>query len=417
MRHQFLYLTAMVVCVGTQLFAQCDYDVPPSVKKIQYAGREVTFSEVVMNGKQTTFLAVRPGESVLIRATSQSRKNGDYCPDCIVQIYWGVRGHASVCTKSFHGYQYNRKKSSLSFRAPQRAGIYYVTMGATLDYSCKNNNNRPWCEADKAFAILKVGNPDPAQEITLEKVQNNALRTTMVKPGCFGELNTVEWFLNGEPLSYKNQTVIPLAGYGTYRVRWSNCNTSIERSYNHNADGGEIVTNPPNNQGTANAVIQLAGDDKKGDTPVQSSTGEVAQITLVGNSGPTKTVEEEIEELEDLVDEKDKFVLQHLVFDLQRSTLRPEAKLELNQLADIMKERPNMTILLEGHTDVRGNPKSNLELSEDRVESVKKYLNRRGVNKRRIDTKGWGQQKPLIVTDDVEEGKINRRVEISILSR
>jgi outer membrane protein OmpA-like peptidoglycan-associated protein len=41
----------------------------------------------------------------------------------------------------------------------------------------------------------------------------------------------------------------------------------------------------------------------------------------------------------------------------------------------------------------------------------------KGVAKSNIQTKGWGQRKPLIVTKDIEKGRINRRVEIQILAR
>ncbi len=76
-----------------------------------------------------------------------------------------------------------------------------------------------------------------------------------------------------------------------------------------------------------------------------------------------------------------------------------------------------MKILLEGHTDRRGSARKNLKLSEERVKSTKDYLTKQGVASNNIDTQGWGHQKPLIITNNVEEGEINRRVEIKILSR
>ena len=81
-----------------------------------------------------------------------------------------------------------------------------------------------------------------------------------------------------------------------------------------------------------------------------------------------------------------------------------------------MKEKPSMKILLEGHTAI-GNARKNKVLSEKRVKSTKEYLVMQGVMKSNIETKGWGQQKPLINTRYIEKGKINRRVEIQILSR
>ncbi|MEL7147735.1 MAG: hypothetical protein AAFO69_15275, partial [Bacteroidota bacterium] len=158
MKNIFLCLTILPLLLSANLSAQCNFETPPAVKKINYAKRLVTFSDVSINGRKTTFMAVQPGEKVTIKTVVQSQKNGSYCPNCIVQIYWGVRGYASTCAKSFHGYQFSKKRSTLTFNAPMEEGIYNVTMGGTLDYSCKNHKNQPWCEAEKAFAVLKVGN-------------------------------------------------------------------------------------------------------------------------------------------------------------------------------------------------------------------------------------------------------------------
>jgi OOP family OmpA-OmpF porin len=106
-----------------------------------------------------------------------------------------------------------------------------------------------------------------------------------------------------------------------------------------------------------------------------------------------------------------------MIFELSKSAISPEAKKDLDQLAQIMRDTPSMKILLEGHTDKRGNAKKNQELSEERVAVTKDYLVKQGVVASNIQTKGWGDQKPLIVTKDIAEGKINRRVEVRILSR
>ena len=69
-----------------------------------------------------------------------------------------------------------------------------------------------------------------------------------------------------------------------------------------------------------------------------------------------------------------------------------------------MKNKPNMKILLEGRTDKRGSAKKNQKLSEDRVESTKKYLTEQDVDGSRIATQGWGHQKRLIIIYDIEKG-------------
>lgn len=466
---RFVFCTIVLFILGHQYaFGQCDNIIPPSVKKIQYATREVTFTNVKLNGRATTYLAVRPGESIDISLNVESRKNGDYCPACIVQIYWGIRGHASVCANSFYGYKFNRKKSSLKFNAPLKDGIYYVTMSATLDYSCKNNKLRPECSEDKAFAVIKVGNPDPEKKITLTKVQKGSrpfLNTTLVKSGCYGELDRIEWFLDGEKLTFDNQKEISLAKYGKYKVVWSNClaNTSMEYNHSLNNQDSEIkkaqstpesytgqvkrynqrpTATQPNDQ-VRSLDLQTSSDQSMKTEPssIDSNTSSSSQDTYEGNmtftrvsksdvsdvntetsEGSVGVTAPDLEQLEEndlaqLIENNDRFVLEHLIFDLGKANLLPEAKMELDKLADVMKAQPAMKIRLEGHTDRRGGAKKNKILSEKRVESAKKYLVKTGIAKSRVETKGWGDAKPIVISANVEEGKVNRRVEIQVLER
>lgn len=410
MRSFPFYLLLPFVFGYHNLSAQCDFVTPPVVKKIEAAARTITFSNVTMNGQKTTYLAVEKGESVKIITWLESKKKKDYCPDCIVQIYWGIRGYTSVCAKSFHGYQFNKKKSTHKFQAPMEDGIYYITMGSTLDYSCKNNNYRPRCSPDNAFAVLKVGNPDPEKKVSLTKEERGTtsfLKTTLVKSGCFGDLDKIAWFLDGEKIAFDNQKEIPMSAFGNYKVEWSNCLGSISDSFAYNSTnekplkltlGNESDLSEP--AGTSNPLTLTQADKK------------IVQLSSVIGSSPSES-----NDLAELIENNDKFLLEHLIFDLGKADLKPEAKKELDKLAQIMKSKPSMRILLEGHTDRRGSAKKNQVLSERRVESAKKYLVTQNVKESNIEIKGWGHQKPFVVTIDIEEGKINRRVEVQILSR
>lgn len=377
---RILFCAILLIVLGYQnIQGQYNFVTPPSVKKINYADRELTFSDVTINGQETTYLAVEKGATVKIKTRIQSKRIGDYCPGCIVQIYWGIRDYTSVCAKSFGGYRFTKKKSKHTFKAPMKDGIYYITMGGTLEYSCKNNNQRPRCAAEYAFAVLKVGNPDLEKKITLVKEKRDSgvfLKTTLVKSGPFGDLDKIEWFFEGEKLDYDDQEEIHITEFGRYKALWSNCLDSIANSFNYTLNDEEVI--PPK-------VEQ--------DSTLRDST-----------------------DLAVLIENNDKFVLKNLIFDLNKSNIRPEAQMELDKLAQIMKDKPSMKILLEGHTAL-GNARKNRVLSEQRVKSTKEYLVEQGVMINNIATKGWGQQKPLIRTRDIKKGKINRRVEIQILSR
>jgi outer membrane protein OmpA-like peptidoglycan-associated protein len=106
--------------------------------------------------------------------------------------------------------------------------------------------------------------------------------------------------------------------------------------------------------------------------------------------------------------------LRNVFFVQSKATLLPESYPELDRLVQIMKDNRTIEIQLEGHTDGRGDPKANLELSEQRVEAVKHYLITKGISEKRIVGKGFGGAKPVVSNDTEENRQLNRRVEFKI---
>lgn len=107
--------------------------------------------------------------------------------------------------------------------------------------------------------------------------------------------------------------------------------------------------------------------------------------------------------------------LDALIFQQRSAIISPESYPELNSVAQMLHDNPNMVIQLEGHTDTRGDAKLNLKLSEDRVDAVRDYLVRRGVGKTRVKLKAYGGTMPLSRENTEEAHKLNRRVEVRIL--
>ena len=107
--------------------------------------------------------------------------------------------------------------------------------------------------------------------------------------------------------------------------------------------------------------------------------------------------------------------LDNVIFPVGRSRISQESFSELNVVVDMMKENTSMVIQLEGHTDYQGNPKDNLKLSKERVESVKSYITSKGIPKNRIKTKAFGGTMPLSRDNTPEAHRLNRRVELRIL--
>jgi outer membrane protein OmpA-like peptidoglycan-associated protein len=107
--------------------------------------------------------------------------------------------------------------------------------------------------------------------------------------------------------------------------------------------------------------------------------------------------------------------LNHLIFDMGRAVIKPESYQELDQLVAFLKINSKIEIQLEGHTDNQGNSSLNFKLSQDRVDAVKKYLVKEGVNKSRIQTKAFGGTQPISTENTEHARSLNRRVEMRIL--
>ena len=112
-------------------------------------------------------------------------------------------------------------------------------------------------------------------------------------------------------------------------------------------------------------------------------------------------------------------IMDGILFPTGSIDLYPSAKRLIYKIGQIIKELPSQ-ISVEGHTDnvpLRGGPyRDNLGLSAMRAASVGSYLSEVGVDPKRIRTVGYGSSRPLVPNDTDEHRRINRRVDIVILS-
>ena len=107
--------------------------------------------------------------------------------------------------------------------------------------------------------------------------------------------------------------------------------------------------------------------------------------------------------------------LKNIIFQLGESDLQPESFVELDKLVKQLNKYSRVEILIEGHTDITGDVEENIQLSLERVNSCKKYLVNKGIEGRRIQTKGHGSTKPLKRSGSEKEREINRRVEFKVI--
>jgi outer membrane protein OmpA-like peptidoglycan-associated protein len=101
-----------------------------------------------------------------------------------------------------------------------------------------------------------------------------------------------------------------------------------------------------------------------------------------------------------------------VLFDTASATLKPGADLQLNRLADYMRDSPKTRILIEGYTDNRGSADYNQELSERRAQAVASALTTEGIDADRVRTIGRGKDFPVATNATPEGRQQNRRVDI-----
>jgi outer membrane protein OmpA-like peptidoglycan-associated protein len=113
-----------------------------------------------------------------------------------------------------------------------------------------------------------------------------------------------------------------------------------------------------------------------------------------------------------------KIVLRNIFYDFNKSSLRPASIAELDRLTLLLEQNPTMRIEISSHTDNIGSAVYNAKLSLNRAVSVVDYLlDKKGINKDRIEYKGYGFEQPIAPNDSDQGRQLNRRTEFKILSK
>jgi outer membrane protein OmpA-like peptidoglycan-associated protein len=103
-----------------------------------------------------------------------------------------------------------------------------------------------------------------------------------------------------------------------------------------------------------------------------------------------------------------------VLFDVNKSTLKPGADNTMDRLANFLKQGQGRSVIVEGHTDSTGSDEYNMQLSRLRADAVRTALIERGVQSSQIEATGKGESTPVASNDNAGGRQQNRRVEIII---
>ena len=110
-------------------------------------------------------------------------------------------------------------------------------------------------------------------------------------------------------------------------------------------------------------------------------------------------------------------VLENILFELNKATLKPESFPQLEQILGFMNGNPSVRMEISGHTDNTGSLRLNTRLSQARAQAVVDWLTERGITVDRLDAKGYAFSQPIAPNNTAEGRAKNRRVEFKILSK
>ena len=101
----------------------------------------------------------------------------------------------------------------------------------------------------------------------------------------------------------------------------------------------------------------------------------------------------------------------YIQFDFDKATLKASSYPKLEQMVQILNEYPDYSLSIAGHTDSKGDDPYNLRLSYERAASARAYMLSKGIPAERIESRGYGETKPIADNATAAGQALNRRVD------
>jgi outer membrane protein OmpA-like peptidoglycan-associated protein len=111
---------------------------------------------------------------------------------------------------------------------------------------------------------------------------------------------------------------------------------------------------------------------------------------------------------------KKAIVVRSVHFAINSSTLSAESRALLDRIAELLRQRPGLVVVLEGHTDPRGNPATNHELSRRRAQAVRAHFVAAGLDGESIAILPLGPNRRRSTGHTTRDYALDRRVEVRV---
>ena len=111
---------------------------------------------------------------------------------------------------------------------------------------------------------------------------------------------------------------------------------------------------------------------------------------------------------------KTQFIGEDIYFEKGSYRLQPKARTVLYRKADFLKKYPQVSVIIEGHTDESGSRETNIAFGEHRSGAVKSFLIREGIQRDRLIAVSYGKERPIDTAKTAKARAKNRRVHFVI---
>lgn len=109
------------------------------------------------------------------------------------------------------------------------------------------------------------------------------------------------------------------------------------------------------------------------------------------------------------------WILKTILFDTDKAHIKSRLHSDLNAVVTVLGKNPALKVEINGHTDNVGSAAYNMKLSEKRAKAVMEYLVSKGIDSKRLSTKGFGLTMPIADNDTPEGRAKNRRIELTLI--
>lgn len=169
---------------------------------------------------------------------------------------------------------------------------------------------------------------------------------------------------------------------------------------------GEAISQAPT---TSNVNVPSLGSNPSTPTSSTSATPPVNRPPVTPTQGTR------IQDLGRMQASSDRAIVRNIYFDFGNTKVTDESLPTLNAIKNLMTGSPRLRIEIAGHTDNIGDDDVNQWVSQQRANTVKKWLVENGISEERMKAVGYGETRPMATNDDEFEGReLNRRIEIIV---